>query len=50
MAVYRLEKDVGSKDEDNLPLLTSLKMALSDYRVSSHILAHVEAGPLRRRR
>lgn len=33
MAVYRLEKDVGSKDEDNLPLLTSLKMALGDYRV-----------------
>ena len=33
MAVYRLEKDVGSKDEDNLPLLTSLRMALGDYRV-----------------
>ncbi|KWU45903.1 putative nicotinamide mononucleotide permease [Rhodotorula sp. JG-1b] len=33
MAVYRLEKDVGSKDEDNLPLLTSLKMALGDYRL-----------------
>ncbi|ORY54884.1 putative nicotinamide mononucleotide permease [Leucosporidium creatinivorum] len=33
LAVYRLEKDVGSKDEDNVHFLTSLKMALTDYRL-----------------
>lgn len=34
MAVYRIEIDGGSKDEDTIPLLTSLKMAACDYRVS----------------
>ncbi|KAI5478410.1 putative nicotinamide mononucleotide permease [Pseudohyphozyma bogoriensis] len=32
MAVYRLEKDVGSKDEDDMTLVQSLKLALKDYR------------------
>ncbi len=33
MAVYRLELDVGEKDEDTLSLLQALKAALLDYRL-----------------
>lgn len=34
MAVYRMERDGGSKDEDNgATMFGSLKMALSDYRL-----------------
>ncbi|KAM0747982.1 putative nicotinamide mononucleotide permease [Meredithblackwellia eburnea MCA 4105] len=39
MAVYRLEKDVGSKDEDDMPLWASFKLAALDYRL--YLLAMV---------
>jgi len=34
MAVYRMEKDGGSKDEDDKGLLANVRMAATDYRVS----------------
>lgn len=34
VAVWRMERDGGSRDEDDKNLLHSLKLALTDYRVS----------------
>lgn len=33
VAVWRMERDVGSRDEDDQGLIHSLKLALCDYRV-----------------
>lgn len=33
VAVWRMERDAGSRDEDDQGLIHSLKLALCDYRV-----------------
>lgn len=52
MAVYRLERDVGQKDDDDVPLLTSVKMALADYRLyllALIIITKVRSSDVRQR-